>query len=187
MPSQAPEKPTSLGDQVNMGYGILSSVCACVTPPIRCDFGINGIGLRGVFGLAIMLSWAAFYPCPEMIYYIGFWLFCVAIQRIATLWQHHRGTRQLTIYDGYPYLALTLVPFLGESAAKILVEPLIVGGSGLLVNNVSEGIGHFLMIGAVAIPIKQLFERRLIRAADDAMIDAQEMMRQQALRMRSRR
>jgi hypothetical protein len=121
-----------------------------------------------------------------MLFYGTAWLVVVSIQRVCSLWQHYYGRRQITTYDGYPALALLLVPFTGENAAKLLVDPVLVSAAGFAMAMASEGLGRFLMLGAIAIPIKRSIELAIERASDDAGGDVQIRMRQQAERMGGR-
>lgn len=174
-------------ESIETMYQFLRSVVfdghrAAVTLPIRTGEGIRGVGLHGLFAVAVTLGWAGFYPCPPLIYYTAFLMVLLIVKRFGSLCRHHFGVRQLSHYPGYPALVLLVVPFASEGFAKAILEPLLIAGVGLVVRDHNRGIGMFLLTGAAFAAYRGLMDVAMTAAGDLAETDAREMARQRAAR-----
>jgi len=170
---------------MNMLYFVASVLAAGVTPFFRARPGREYPGMPGFLAMLLILGWAGFGNAPELIYYLGVWLIAVGIMRISALMP--RSYIEHSRYGGRPWLAWTLAPWVKESTAKGAVEPLLCLIAGLLLMQVSEQVGRFVMVSGGGIFVVTLIEvsivRRQVMQAQDAEIEMQAF----AQRMRGQR
>ena len=130
----------------------LCGMSSAVTLMFRYGEGLFGTH-NAIFGLAAIVLYAVFMPCPPLlIYAVVFAAFCV-VKRFTTIARHRFGNRQIAEFQGWPLACLFLPEWLGRT-----VEPLIVWFAGQFLQQINRPLGWFFMAGAVATAIKSTLE-----------------------------
>ncbi len=134
-----------------------------------------------------MVLWAAFSRDPFMWGWVGFWLLCQICRRIESVRLARSGARIHSQYDGWPFDTIRFGRT--EKAAKLVVEPMLVGILGGILHWIYDtylgmppyGLPYFLLAGVVTLPfvelVKQTVWQRRTQSMMDARIEQEQMMR----------
>ncbi len=156
------------------GYLLLNCAATLVTPITRGVFGSHALGVNGIITCVGLIYFAVAHP-PAMIY-LAVWLAFLVCRRIATFERMRRRVPIHSKYNGYPWLALRLMPLVkNEVLSKCLVEPVLVAAVGLLVIRWDEPLGWMFLIAASGIYFTSYMDRvcdaNALRAMRDASIE----------------
>jgi hypothetical protein len=153
---------------------------------MRKGFGVRALGVPCALAFVLMFLWATFSRDPFMWLWMGMWLLCQVKRRAESLKLARSGAMIHSQYDGWPFDA---VRFAGsEKAAKLVVEPILVGIlGGLLYWIYGEqgwspyGLPYFVLAGCFSLPlveaVKQTIWERRTQAMVDARLEQEEVMR----------
>ena len=162
MPRQQPEsRPLfPMPDGQTIVIGAFRAYALAFLPWLRKGSGIRAYRL-GLFTLLGMAWYGAYAPCEELLYYTPLWLLAVLCRRRDTT-------------AGSAYMGNTIFRKLmrGERRGRLL-EPVVVGGFGLLLCQDSPELGLFLIGGAVCLLALLSAEMGHINRQRIAMRDAE--------------
>ena len=131
-----------------------------------------------------MVLWAAFSRDPFMWAWIALWLLCLIRRRIEAV--KLAGSGMHSHYDGWPCDAIRYVR--SEKAAKLVVEPILVGIlGGILFWIYGEcglrptGLPYFLLSGVFTLPfvetVKQTIWNRRLESMNNSRLEQQAAVR----------
>lgn len=121
-------------------------------------FGERYIGLQAAAVLPAMLVYSLFWQghnTAPLMMFVAAYMVMVAGVRVDIARRRRSGDVEHSYYNGFPeILRLPLLRrWLSERAAKRVVEPLLVGGIGVLMLPTSEPLGLYLMIAGCALRV----------------------------------
>jgi hypothetical protein len=159
------------------GFGLFYALCKihayCFWPIIRRDFGTDALGFPAFFAMFLILFVGGLGRIPELFPYLGIWLLALACQRVRTLWLRKQGAVWHSRYEGYPWLALSLLRNGKEWQAKLLIEPVLCLLAGVVLYQFYPALGSFVMAGFVSMAMLEAINRELDRRRLAAMRDAE--------------
>ena len=172
-----PNDPFEWKRNFNVAYNILLIHQRAVVVPLRMAWGPQALGVPCALALVLMVVWAAFSRDPLLWGWIALWLTCFVSRRAETLWLWATGARLHGGYDGHPFVAIRLGRT--ENAAKLVVEPLLVGGLGGAAywwygrfHFSPYGLPYFLLAGCASLPFVELVKQTIWKRRSQATLDA---------------
>ncbi|MDB5346002.1 MAG: hypothetical protein JWP89_4379 [Schlesneria sp.] len=161
----------SRGDALGLVYFCANVHATCLTPFIRCGFGLEHPGIYGFWSGALILGIAALDMTGVTFMYFCVWLSALVYRRIETL----RLVRKMVVhsrYPGYPWLAMK-VPFVRKlSTATALIELELCPLVGLLFVPVSSHLALLVMTCSVSLMVRDGIESEIVRRRLQLMRDA---------------
>lgn len=146
--------------------------------PFRNQFGTQALGAPCGLAFVLMLLWAAFSRDPFMWMWTLMWLICFIRRRVEALRLAKSGQRIHSQYDGWPWDAIRIGRT--EKAAKLVVEPLLVGILGALLYWIYSlaamspyGLPYFLLSGIFTLPLVESVKHTILQRRTQSMLDAQ--------------
>lgn len=158
------ERQSQPQDALQVLYFASSCYAACILPFIRRRVGSHAFGFTGVGAMVIIFVAAGFLRDLLLLHYLWIWFVAIACHRVAVFRRWRRGEYVHSRYCGDALFGR--LPKMSDRAAKGVVEPLLCAATGITVGIFSDGLGKFLVYGAIAMAIKTLIEV----AADDARL-----------------
>ena len=172
-----PNDPFEWKRNFNIAYNILLIHQRAVVVPLRMAWGPQALGVPCALALVLMVVWATFSRDPLMWGWIALWLTCFVSRRAETLWLWATGARLHGGYDGHPFVAIRLGRT--ENAAKLVVEPLLVGGIGRRGVLVVRPLPFFALRAALfpagglrSLPFVELVKQTIWKRRSQATLDA---------------
>jgi hypothetical protein len=169
---------------MQVATGFIAAYAATIYPFMRTNIGKNHPGLAGLIGMGWVVLWVAHTHADGLILLVPLYL---GGQLLHSLQHAFKQSTVHTRYSGTPVLAMKLLRFKDEIAAKRFGEPVIslIVGLGLLRLGYDEG--KYFALGAVVLFMNQSlvgqYERRRVDDMRDGMIGSSYLMSQ----LRSRR
>ena len=168
----------------NFGHTFCMAIQRALTVPMRSHYGIEALGWPCVLALALMVIWYMASRDSWMLYWIFFWLLCLAARRLESIRLNLKGARIPSYYDGWPDLMCFCKT---ENMAKLIGEPVFISLLGASVywfytelGWETSGLPTFLLSGVVALPfvegVKQTIWRKRIQSMVDAKIENEAMI-----------
>lgn len=159
---------------INVVYWVFKGLGTCVTPFIRRDFGVNGIGSSGLVAFLIIIFYGGERNAPEIVLYLMAWLAALFWRKSQSARNERKGRAEHSQYDGWPWLAMK-IPFVkSEQKAKSL-EPFVCFFGGGFICPISETIGTLVMLSAFGLLLARVIDLRAhetrVRRMRDAMIE----------------
>lgn len=173
----------------SLGFALLTCRALAVSVEVFLhqagSFGERYIGTQSAIALAIIfffpVLWPQHDPAPLMYFDAAFLLRC-AVVRFSTIKRRiHGGVQPHSYYAGVPSLmsAKSKTP---ETRFKLLVEPLLVGITGLLAQEWNRPLGTYLVVAAIGLflTVGVSLRQDRVRALDmnDAMADQRRIAEQ---------
>lgn len=166
-----------LSQAVNLTYGLLKTHMLCLAVFTRHSFGAQMPGFYGVLSLPLLCLAVLASQDIRMLWFAELWLVALVLQRVRTFWLRAKGYRWHSQYDGFPWLA-SLVSIVRTETTYRNLEPLVVGGLGLLLTPWSPAVGVFVGFGFVSFLLVRLMEQaaneRRIMAYRDMQLEQQD-------------
>ena len=170
----------------NLAYMLLLVHQRGIVVPMRMYCGKEFYGRPCALAFLLMSLWAAFSRDFYMWLWVGLWLFMLLVRKGQSYRAIAQGARIHSEYDGVPAEALKYANT--ERAAKLFVEPFMVGLLGLVVLLIykaaelpSLGLPYFLLFGVVSLPVvelvKQIIWEKRLQGMQDARIEQEAMVR----------
>jgi hypothetical protein len=162
----------------NVVFAFIGGYAMTIYLFMRLKVGKRHFGIEGFVGLGWMLLYMMHTKCDEMIILIGFFV----VGNLAHQFGHAIGKAEIvhSRYGGDPWLANLLFPFLSPTRAKQFGEPIIAFLAGCLLSHWSEGVGHYVMGGAMFLAMNHAMlrhcEQERIDDLRDGMIEQQYLM-----------
>jgi len=167
------------GISLNVAALLIRGWAATIYPFMRRGIGKHHPGMLGVFGLAWLVLWVAYTHASGLLWIVPLYL----LGQLSHSLGHARKTSHVhTDYGGEPLLAMKLLRFKDEAAAKRFGEPLIsfALGLGLLWYGFPEG--KYFAFGAIALAMNQAiidrYNNRRVDDLRDGMIESRHLMGQ---------
>jgi hypothetical protein len=184
MPQNQQTNKIGMRESFNLMYALCKVHAYCIWPLIRRDFGTDAMGFPAFFALLLMLLVATLARIPELFPYVGVWLLAVLWQRTRTMRLVKQGAVWHSRYEGTPWLALRLMRSDKDSTARRMVEPMLCLAAGIVLYQVSPGLGGFVMAGCASMGMLAGINSELDRKRLAAMRDAEIEQRWLAARYR---
>lgn len=144
-----------------------------LTPFFRTNFGKEAIGLRGLVGFALIFLYGGFAGCPAMIGFFWVWLGAVIIQRFKQLRNWRNGIPIHSFYNGYPWLAYRLFPWIKDEHNAKAAEGFLCAVIGAGIMPFDFLLGIYVMLGAISIIGSQSMIVGAYQKRIQAMADAE--------------
>jgi len=161
----------------NVGYNLCLIHQRAIVVPLRTAWGPQALGVPCALALVLTVLWATFSRDPLLYGWCALWLTCQVGRRAESLWLWATGARLHGWYDGYPFVAILLGRT--ENAAKLVVEPLLVGGMGGAAywwydrcHFSPYGLPYFLLAGCFSLPFVEIVKRTIWQRRTQATLDA---------------
>lgn len=146
---------------------------------LRGKMGSRSIGIRGALALLLIPLWTVAWPQDDPRPLLAFWLCfggaCLA-HGVAMAVRFRNGEATHSRYSGLPHLK-RLVPFLGETTVKRVVEPAVSMLAGSLVCEWSEPLGSYLIFAGLCLLLSAGVTEAMLNARtrdlNDALVDQQ--------------
>jgi hypothetical protein len=164
-----------------LGWLLLISRIGAVTVEVflHKGFGRRYIGLQALLAFVLIPLWSSFWPEHDMraqIIFMEAYFAMLVIARMGVICNWFRGTQPHSYYSGTPHLC-RLLPKLSENTVKKFVEPGVLLLVGLIVSDVSEPFGKYLMFAGIclflSIAIGDAWIQKRAMDARDALIEQQ--------------
>jgi hypothetical protein len=143
---------------------------------LRNLWGVQALGTPCALALVVMFLWATFSRDPFMWGWLGVWVLVFLCRRWEAARLVKKGSRLHSQYDGFPVGSITLGRT--EKAAKMIVEPLLIGGLGYGLYWIygeqgwsPYGLPYFLLTGCFTLPFVELVKQTLWERRTQAMLD----------------
>lgn len=156
------QQPMGPGDKIdirgttNLLYTLALAHVTCISVFIRRGFGIEAIGINGVVAFIMLLVMWGQDPTGVMKLYFFAWILAMVVQRTISIRNRQKGVIEHSKYGGWPWMAMRFAK--REIIAKRVIEPILCVIAGLMVWQLSEVAGAFLMFGAMSMTIVQGME-----------------------------
>lgn len=139
---------------------------------LRSNFGRDGIGFYGIFGLAMILVWGGMTNSYAMFIFLCAYLLALLSQRMKTFSNRQKGIIPHSRYNGDSVVAKRLFPRMSDlnlcGADAFLC--LAIGGG---LTFIDKPLGLFVMAGFISILFTEQMTRELYRKRMQAMRDAE--------------
>lgn len=175
---------TSNGDALGFAWSVCHIHATALAVFMRRDFGREALGMNAFFAMLLILGFYSVTADRAVFVFFGCWLVAQITQRVLTFRLVRSGAIFHSRYAGYPWLAMK-VPFVRESAARGLIEPMLCLVAGALLCPVSENLGGFVMLGFLTFLIRNAIEMEIVRKRVEQMHDAEIEQRYLASRFRN--
>lgn len=156
----------------NAAFNILYGHAIVMLVFLRSNFGRDGIGFYGIFGLAMILVWGGMTNSYAMFVLLCAYLLALVSQRMKTFANERKGIITHSRYQGDSVVAKRLFPRMsdlnlcGMDAFLCLV-------SGAALTAIDKPLGLFIMGGFISILFTEQMTRELYRKRMQAMRDAE--------------
>lgn len=184
--SQKPEGPAdqiTMRNTTNLASFAVWAHSTCFTPFLRKGFGNEALGFNGAVACIMVLLFAGAYGPQGGTIFLMAWFGALIYQRITTAVNSRKGIITHSRYSGFPALTMKLFPFIKkESTARAWGEPVLLVLVGLLLFQLSEPLGVWVMLGSVSLVmvhgIGEQIDRRKVQAMHDAQIEQEYLAEQ---------
>ena len=185
---QLPQEMFSNKDGFNALSVLAMAMATTVTVFIRCDFGKRALDRRGFYSMVLLALVAAFSGNELMVWYLIAWSIVTVIQRGRAYWLSKQDGAEYrhTLYDGWPWLALSVPGLKSERIAKMVAEPATVAAVGMAATAIPEihAVGVWLVLSGLALAFEFGVYEALMARRVDVGRDAQHEMNDLADRLR---
>jgi hypothetical protein len=176
---QQQQQPQKKGQTWNVVFAVIRGWSATIYPFLRKNIGKNHPGLTGLIGLGWVLLWVAYTHANGLLWLIPLY----GLGQLSHSLGHARKRSPLhTNYSGEPLVAMKLLRFRDESAAKRFGEPLISLAFGIALLAYGYYEGKYFVFGAAALAANQTlidqYDRRRVDSMRDAMIEGRYLLNQ---------
>lgn len=166
-----PAEQITFRSSFNLLYLIATVHARCVTPFMRDRIGARAQGIFSFIAGATMFYAACVAEDQFFVYFVVAWLVMVINQRAdsARFRKRHQVHSQ---FSGRPALA-SLLGFKDEGAARLVVEPIICFGAGIVLSHWSTNVGSLVGLAGVSLMLTERLSRRIQENREQAVMDAQ--------------
>lgn len=170
-PPKPPAEQITFRSSFNLMYLVASILARCVTPFMRDRIGARAQGLFTFIAGVLMFYAACAAGDQFFLYFVVAWLVMVINQRADSA-RFRKRYHVHSQYSGRPGLA-NLLGFKDEGKARLVVEPLICFGAGIVLSHWSMNVGMLVGLAGVALMLIERLDRRIQENRQQAVIDAQ--------------
>ncbi len=156
MQQKMPADQITVAGSTNLLYFLALSHATCFTPFLRSNFGTEALGFQGLGAVVILLLLAVSHPLGGL--FLLAWFVTLMLRRAQTFVNWRDGAVGHSQYAGDSTVARRFF-CKNERTAKLLIEPLLCGGAGYLLSDLSPVVGTFVMAGGGSLFLVQVFER----------------------------
>lgn len=172
------------GDQLKTSANALIFFSRVFAAPVEvllhdpATFGERYLGAQAAVALVTLFSFPAFFtrsdPTP-ILWFLATYVVMLFIVRIATVSRRlRRGVTEHSYYSGRPLL-MRINKRADERSTKLAAEPMLVGITGLVVQEMNPPLGTFLVLAAVGLVVSVgtslMIERRRALDLHDAHVE----------------
>ena len=158
-------------DFFGLAYMLASGHAACCFVFTRMHFGPKAFEMAGPMAILMMFLYAAFAPCPAMIYFAAVWVALLIVHRMVTLIKGWQGWETHSYDDGNPWLVMAIFRPKSDYIAKAACEPVLAIIAGTLLCLASEKLGFFVMAASVSLCVRRVIEHGIRESQYRAMRD----------------
>lgn len=151
--------------------GIFHGLGTVVTPFIRCNFGVSGMGSSALVAFLIIVVYGASENAPEVTIYLVAWLVALAWRRSQGARNERNGRAEHSCYDGWPWLAMK-IPFVRTEVTAKAIEPFLCIFGGAFICPLSEAIGRLVILSGFGLLISRIVALHAREARARRMRDA---------------
>lgn len=174
---QGPADHINMRNTTNLASFAVLAHSTCFTPFLRIGFGAEALGFNGAAAFIMVLLFAGAFPDQGGMSFFWLWLGALLFQRVTS--DRNRLKKKIIThsrYSGFPALTMKLFPCIKqESTARAIGEPMLLVLLGLLLYQVSEPLGAWVMSGSVSLVmvhcVSEQIDRRKLQAMHDAQIE----------------
>ena len=171
MPNKPPnEQQTSFRGSFNTLYLLCMLHIRCVIPFLRVQMGSGALGWYAIASGAFMFYLAHAIYDQMLLNFFLVWLVAVVVQWMLTGRTLKGGALVHSQYEGRPWVAMLLCN--SESAAKLVVEPLMCVAAGYFLQGYSDALGKIVMSAAFSLIFLENFDRHVMDKQEQQIIDA---------------
>ena len=181
----------SHGEQLKNNANMLIFFSRAFATPVEvmlhdpATFGERYLGEQAAVALVILFIFPAFFPrCDPtpILWFLAAYVVMLFVVRAATLSRRMRGgVTEHSYYSGRPLL-MRLVKRADERSTKLAAEPILVGITGIAVQDMNPALGTYLVFAAVGLLVSVgtsiAIERRRALDLHDAHVEQRHVVEQ---------
>ncbi len=163
----------------NFAYLVMKALAACLWPFMRVHSGKESLGIHALLTVFIIITFACWANTEALWIYFMAWLLAALKQKAMRIQAAKKGIIPHSRYDGYPWLASKLFPFIKTEMNLKAAEGFLGMGLGGLLTYLDPALGMLLIISGIAILFIESFNVEVRKRRVQQMRDAQLEMQQQ--------